>query len=278
MLTWLPLVRAAAVGWVPLSANPIPLSSPVQAAVERRAASFGVSADSRLRLNISGHRFETWRCAVDRFPDTLLGSDEKEFFLDADSGEYFFDRDPDLFRYILAFYRTGRVHYPRHECIAAFDAELQFFGILPERVADCCYEEYRDRQSEHADKTGMENQERLDAELTGGQDVDHHAGGPASVPTPSIRERMWHAFENPHANVPALVFYYVTGFFIAISVLANIVETIVSSPVANIIISYTSPAFDLLSKLIDHAIFGRITSLLGSEDLSSYESRYWPTL
>jgi len=35
---------------------------------------------------------------------------------------------------------------------------------------------------------------------------------------------MWFAFENPHANVPALVFYYVTGFFIAISVLANIVD------------------------------------------------------
>ena len=73
---------------------------------------------------------------------------------------------------------------------------------------------------EHAEKTGAE-----DAELTGGQDVDHHAG-PASVPSPTIRERMWHAFENPHANVPALVFYYVTGFFIAISVLANIVDTI----------------------------------------------------
>lgn len=28
-------------------------------------------------------RFEAWRCAVDRFPDTLLGSDEKEFFFDA---------------------------------------------------------------------------------------------------------------------------------------------------------------------------------------------------
>jgi len=121
----LPLVRAAAVGWVPLSANPISVSAPVTAAVEQRRA----STDGRLRLNISGQRFEAWRCAVDRFPDTLLGSDEKEFFFDTDSGEYFFDRDPDLFRYILAFYRTGRIHYPRHECVAAFDAELQFFGV-----------------------------------------------------------------------------------------------------------------------------------------------------
>ena len=33
----------------------------------------------------------------------------------------------------------------------------------------------------------------------------------------TLRERMWRAFENPHTSTPALVFYYVTGFFIAVS-------------------------------------------------------------
>lgn len=98
---------------------------------------------------------------------------------------------------------------------------LELTAVL-ERVADCCYEEYRDRQSEHAEKMGAEERDRAEAE-NGGQDTDHHAG-PVSAPPRSLRERMWQAFENPHANVPALVFYYVTGFFIAISVLANIVE------------------------------------------------------
>ena len=64
---------------------------------------------------------------------------------------------------------------------------------------------------------------------------------------------MWRAFENPHTSTPALVFtrsdqndkkekpnklkkkmqrttqkvfYYVTGFFIAVSVMANVVETV----------------------------------------------------
>ena len=41
-----------------------------------------------------------------------------------------------------------------------------------------------------------------------------------------FRERMWRAFEAPHTSTPALVFYYVTGFFIAISVMANVVETV----------------------------------------------------
>ena len=36
---------------------------------------------------------------------------------------------------------------------------------------------------------------------------------------------MWSQFENPHTSTAALVFYYVTGFFIAVSVGANIIET-----------------------------------------------------
>ena len=37
---------------------------------------------------------------------------------------------------------------------------------------------------------------------------------------------MWRAFENPQTSTPALVFYYVTGFFIALSVLCNVAETV----------------------------------------------------
>ncbi|XP_033978009.1 potassium voltage-gated channel subfamily D member 2-like, partial [Trematomus bernacchii] len=39
-------------------------------------------------------------------------------------------------------------------------------------------------------------------------------------------EKLWRAFENPHTSTMALVFYYVTGFFIAVSVMANVAETV----------------------------------------------------
>jgi len=32
------------------------------------------------------------------------------------------------------------------------------------------------------------------------------------VDNETVRQRMWRAFENPHASSPALVFYYVTGY------------------------------------------------------------------
>jgi hypothetical protein len=166
--------------------------------------------DEKLVINISGHRFECWRSTLEKYPHTLLGSVEKEFFFDEETNEYFLDRDPELFRHILNFYRTGRLHFPKNECINAYDEELSFFGIVPDLMGDCCYEEYRDRKRENAERNMEEK-----------SDEDNNI--PEDLP---FRERMWRSFENPHTGTMALVFYYVTGFFIAVSVMANIMETV----------------------------------------------------
>ncbi|XP_030640633.1 A-type voltage-gated potassium channel KCND1 [Chanos chanos] len=205
--TWLPFARAAAVGWLPLAKQNMP-----KPPVDKKTRS-----DEMLFVNVSGLRFQTWKNTLDRYPDTLLGSSEKEFFYNEDTQEYFFDRDPEMFRHILNFYRTGKLHYPRHECIQAFDEELAFFGIVPEIIGDCCMEEYRDRKKE--------NQERL------AEDTEAEMATDTPLPPNSTsRERLWRAFENPHTSTMALVFYYVTGFFIAVSVIANIVETVPCRP------------------------------------------------
>ncbi|XP_061591653.1 potassium voltage-gated channel subfamily D member 1 isoform X1 [Cololabis saira] len=206
--TWLPFARAAAVGWLPLAKKTMP-----KPPIDNTSRS-----DEILYVNVSGVRFQTWKNTLDRYPDTLLGSSEKEFFFNDDTQEYFFDRDPEMFRHILNFYRTGKLHYPRSECIQAFDEELAFYGIVPEIIGDCCMEEYRDRKKE--------NQERL------AEDCEANDGTDAPLPpNSSSRERLWRAFENPHTSTMALVFYYVTGFFIAVSVIANVVETVPCRPV-----------------------------------------------
>ncbi|XP_018601204.1 A-type voltage-gated potassium channel KCND1 [Scleropages formosus] len=205
--TWLPFARAAAVGWLPLAKKTMP-----KPPVDKKSRN-----DEILFVNVSGLRFQTWKNTLDRYPDTLLGSSEKEFFYNEDTQEYFFDRDPEMFRHILNFYRTGKLHYPRHECIQAFDEELAFYGIVPEIIGDCCMEEYRDRKKE--------NQERL------AEDTEAEMATDAPLPPGSTsRERLWRAFENPHTSTMALVFYYVTGFFIAVSVIANVVETVPCRP------------------------------------------------
>ncbi|XP_016372378.1 A-type voltage-gated potassium channel KCND3 isoform X1 [Sinocyclocheilus rhinocerous] len=204
---WLPFARAAAIGWMPVANLPMPVAP----------TNKNKHQDEIIILNVSGRRFQTWRNTLDRYPDTLLGSSEKEFFFNEETREYFFDRDPDVFRSILNFYRTGKLHYPRYECISAYDEELAFFGIIPEIISDCCYEEYKDRK--------RENIERLMDDLEDNKD--------SKLPNMTFRETMWRAFENPHTSTMALVFYYVTGFFIAISVITNVVETVPCSSMPN---------------------------------------------
>lgn len=201
---WLPFARAAAIGWVPIASNPLP-NPPLNDETVRRE-------DEKFVINVSGRRFETWRNTVEKYPDTLLGSSERDFFYDEQTKEYFFDRDPDIFRHILNYYRTGKLHYPRHECLMAYDEELAFFGIIPDVIGDCCYEDYRDRKRENAERM-------LDDRIS-------ETNGEKEQEQRSLREQMWRAFENPHTSTAALVFYYVTGFFIAVSVVANVVETV----------------------------------------------------
>lgn len=195
--------------WLPFAGtNDIaknPLSPPSLAKNQRKAE------DEKLVINVSGHRFETWRSTLEKYPDTLLGSNKRELFFIEDTKEYFFDRNAGIFEYILNYYQTGKLHCPRNECLASYDEELMFFGVLPDVIDDCCYGDYQDQKRENAER------------LHDNKMLENSDGN--TLPLTNIRQRLWHAFENPHSSTAALIFYYVTVFSIAVAVMASIVET-----------------------------------------------------
>ncbi|KAK3750197.1 hypothetical protein QZH41_015426 [Actinostola sp. cb2023] len=202
VVAWLPFARAAAIGWVPLATAPMP--PPPEAA----------KPEERVTINVSGRRFETWRNTLAKFPETLLGSDEKEYFFDSETNEYFFDRDPDLFRHVLNYYRNGKLHYPRGECVSSFEDELAFFGISEDVVHDCCWEDFRERKKECMERI-FEPDKMDDSSQNGDEDLDL-----------TIREQLWTAFQNPQSSTLASISYYITGLFIAVSVISTVVETL----------------------------------------------------
>lgn len=63
-----------------------------------------------------------------------IGSNEREFFFDEESKEYFFDRCPQTFPYILNYYRTGKLHFPKSNCLSSYEEELTFFRITPDAI------------------------------------------------------------------------------------------------------------------------------------------------
>lgn len=143
------------------------------------------------------------------FSDTLLGSTRRDVFFDKNKNEYFFDRDPDLFTYIIQFYRKGALHYPEDECACCFAGELDFFGIVSNSFSDCCYEIFQEKHEE------FEDYQKRHAKPTGEEFVPK-----------TIRQKMWKLFEDPGQNVFGLFLHYVSALLILISVVAATVETL----------------------------------------------------
>ncbi|CAG8555929.1 1047_t:CDS:2 [Ambispora leptoticha] len=73
-------------------------------------------ADERIILNVGGVKYETYRSTLTTYPDTLLGTmfqkRNNELLRPTNGNEYFFDRDGQVFRYIMQFYRTGEFLWP----------------------------------------------------------------------------------------------------------------------------------------------------------------------
>ncbi|PKC05334.1 hypothetical protein RhiirA5_361454 [Rhizophagus irregularis] len=72
--------------------------------------------EDRIILNVGGIKYETFISTLTAYPDTLLGimfsERNKDMVHSTNGNEYFFDRDGYLFRYVLQYYRTGKVHWP----------------------------------------------------------------------------------------------------------------------------------------------------------------------
>ena len=92
-------------------------------------------------LNIGGTRFETYKSMLNKKPGSRLAKLNKKLQnYRADYDDYFFDRDPMMFRSIIDFYRNNSLHFPHNVCGPVVRQELKFWEIDEEHVAPCCWE------------------------------------------------------------------------------------------------------------------------------------------
>ena len=167
--------------------------------------------DKLVTINVSGRRFCTWDSTLKKYPDTLLGSDEIKLYFDDAKKEYFLDRDPHLFRYILNFYRLGKLHFSYEDCIDAFHDELRFFGIHIEEINECCWEEVHNLskkcfQAKHVSHQCCSKQR--------GQRRSH------------LRRCLWNLLENTETTCLGKYVQSFIGVLIYLSVVCTIIETI----------------------------------------------------
>lgn len=170
----------------------------------------------KLILNVSGCKFRINEYYLKQYPETLLGSSDREKYYDKVRKEYFFDRDPYIFRHIFNFYKSGKLHYATQDCHELFIDELKFFGVKIADVSPCCCDSLMDHCTFGPIKTDTKSTTE-----------EVNLGNIAPTTT---REKVWLFAEDPQSSFTAKVCYYFSCAVIIISVAVNTWETV---PVRN---------------------------------------------
>ncbi|XP_052224745.1 potassium voltage-gated channel subfamily C member 2-like [Dreissena polymorpha] len=102
--------------------------------------------DTRIRINVGGTLFETWRSTLERIPGTRLAlltvMGEADSTWDRQRKEFFFDRHPGVFQMVMHYYRTEELHTDQNFCGNIIQGELIFWGLTELDIEPCCWGHY----------------------------------------------------------------------------------------------------------------------------------------
>lgn len=90
-----------------------------------------------ITINVSGKRFQTYGKSLKKYPETLLGDEERRaIYYNESAGEYFFNRHRTAFEAILYYYQSpgGELIRPPNIPIHVFLSELIFFDMGDEVI------------------------------------------------------------------------------------------------------------------------------------------------
>lgn len=91
--------------------------------------------DKIVSFNVGGRIFSVRKEFIDKYPTTflyILVNNKEALKIPFENGTmtaFFIDRNPDLFSFILEYYRKGKIVYPRIVNKEDFDEELDFYLI-----------------------------------------------------------------------------------------------------------------------------------------------------
>ncbi|XP_035243410.1 potassium voltage-gated channel subfamily C member 4-like isoform X1 [Anguilla anguilla] len=172
----------------------------------------------KIVINVGGVRHETYKSCLKTWPGTRLAR-LAESLSDGDDaepgsiGEFFYDRDPGMFTYILNYYRTGSLHCPPMVCGCLFEKELAFWGINDAGMEACCWVSY----CSHRDR--IETLRKL-----GPSDHEQQDGHNLLLLGPECREasrrsKIWALFDDPYSSKAAEVIAVISLIFILVSII-----------------------------------------------------------
>ncbi|XP_061423689.1 potassium voltage-gated channel subfamily V member 2-like [Lethenteron reissneri] len=184
-----------------------------------------------LHLNIGGTKFRIARCVLARHPKTRLGrlakpelsSSERMDVCDdyaSATREYFFDRDPEVFRLVFTYYRTGVLWVSDELCPINYVEEIQYWGLQVRHTNHCCRIVFEERQSEMEDN--LKVQQELENEFVTETKEEHFQ----DMCFGRQRRIVWHFMEDPFSSILAKIMAVASSLFVLISIVGMSLNTV----------------------------------------------------
>ncbi|OWF40279.1 potassium voltage-gated channel protein Shaw-like [Mizuhopecten yessoensis] len=195
----------------------IKIPTRVQSATSKGSSSDDVGSEI-ITLNIGGFKHQTKLETISQFPTTRLAKLADSARLTG-KREYFFDRHPTLFGYILNFYRIGKLHVPISLCGPLLREELDFWEIDDKDIEMCCWVHYISFEDT------LEMIDRFEQDDKRTQNSARNVG-PNDPCWYRHRPRVWRALQDPYSSKGA-TFYAVTSLLVVLlSISVFILETL----------------------------------------------------
>ncbi|MBN3274820.1 KCNS3 protein, partial [Polyodon spathula] len=188
-----------------------------------------------LRVNIGGLKKKVSQSILLEYPHSRLGKllccntlearielcDDYDF----ENDEFYFDRSPVMFRYVLNFYCTGKLHAIEGVCATSFALETEYWGISDARIHSCCSYKYHVSQANAEERDG----ESDDLSIVGQEDLSpiHKQEEFTDLLYGNYRRQLWLLLENPAYSLASKV---ITAFSLTAITVSIIIMGVNSMP------------------------------------------------
>ncbi|KAK6491534.1 potassium voltage-gated channel subfamily V member 1-like [Huso huso] len=168
-------------------------------------------------INVGGSRYVLTQEMLASYPETRLGKlalSAQEAVLDLCDdanfvdNEFFFDRNSQTFKYIMNYYKTGRLHVMEELCAISFLQEIEYWGIDELSIDSCCRDKYY-RRKEMSETLNVQK----DSEPVENEDEDF-----SGVICEKLRQKLWEVMEKPDSSKSAKTFGTLSVVFVLISI------------------------------------------------------------
>lgn len=153
--------------------------------------------------------FETYRSTLLRIPNSPLNN---RCFLEEhyrpEQKDYFLDKDPDVFKVVLKYLRTGHLYVPPCGNSPCMKDELHFWGLTSAEISKAC----------NIDST-------KDSSDSSADDIAIGFGSEIVASAYNTRSKIWDVLSSPATSLWAKLYAAFTYFLIIVSILLLIFET-----------------------------------------------------